>query len=453
MSNPHNARGASGVLAAGLIAVCLLTTPAHAQDGRVTALESELAAQRDRIARLEALVERQNQLLEQLAAKDHSFPAAAASSSQPAAPATAKAAPVAVQSPSAPAALAGGGLDRFRIPGLDVSGDLRLREEFNFSDADARDRTRTVLRTRLRASYKLNDRFAVGAQLTTGDPDDPNSTDVTLGSFADDLDVSLDQAWLRYQTDRLALWGGKFPLPFVRTDMVWDGDVSPQGVGATYSLPLGDAAKLDARAIYFVIDEASNGADSDMIGVQGVLATPLSRDLKLTLAGAYYRYGLNSLVGADAGDFRSNLIAGGRYLSNFRLVNGTAALAWSGLGARWPVTLTGDYVHNHGAAVSSDSGFNVELGAGRIVARGDWRFAYNYSEVGVDAVFAAFSHDNLNIATNYRLHGLGVDYVPVDNVVLNATLYHYRPLDPLYAGANDPSDWLNRVRLNMLLSF
>ena len=71
----------------------------------------------------------------------------------------------------------------------------------------------------------------------------------------------------------------------------------------------------------------------------------------------------------------------------------------------------------------------------------------------VDAVFAAFSHDNLGIATNYRLHGLSIEHVPVDNLVLNATLYHYRPLDPVYAGASQPHDWLNRLRLNMLVSF
>lgn len=429
----------------GLIVACLAAAPVAAQDSRVAAMERELATQRDRIVRLEALIERQSQLIEQLAAKGQHV----AGSSSAIVAATPRPAPA----PAQPVVVAGSGSDPFRIPGLDLSGDLRLREEFNFSDADARDRTRTVLRARVRATYKLNDRLSVGGQLATGDPDDPNSTDVTLGNFADDLDLSLDQAWLRYQADRLTVWAGKFPLPFVRTDMVWDGDVSPQGVAATYGLPIGGTAKLDARALYFVVDEASAGADSDMIGVQAVLSTRIAADLKLTLAGAYYRYGLNSVAGADAGDFRSNMIAGGRYLSDFRLLNGTATLAWSGLGARWPVTLTGDYIHNSGAAVSADSGFNIELGAGRTAARGDWRVVYNYSEVGVDAVFAAFSHDNLNIATNYRLHGLGVDYVPADNVVLGATFYHYRPLDALYAGSNDPHDWLDRVRLNLLLSF
>lgn len=434
-------RRASAFATVGLFVSASLAAPAHAEDRRVADMQSEMAAQRERIARLEALVERQSRLIEELGGKI-AAPTAAAPA---AALATAPVAPTA--SPSF--ARVGGG---FAIPGLDVAGDVRIREEFNVSDADARDRTRTVLRARLRATYTLNDRFTVGGQLTTGDPGDPNSTDVTLSNFDDDLDVSLDQAWIRYQAGGLTAWAGKFPLPFMRTDMLWDGDVSPQGFGASYGVALG-GARLDARAIYFILDEASGGPDSDMMGVQGVFATPLGADLRLTLAGAYYRYALKSVSGADAGDFRSNLIAGGRYVSDFRLLNGIASLVWTGLGARWPVVLTGDYVHNRGAAVASDRGYNIELSAGRTAFAGDWRVFYNYSRVGVDAVFAAFSNDNLNIATNYQLHGLAVDYVPVDNIVLNATFYRYRPLKALYAGANQPRDWLNRVRLNMLLNF
>lgn len=440
MNAVRTPRATSRFYGAGLLMTCLLAGPALGEDGRVAAMERELAAQRERITRLEALIERQSQVIEQLSAKETGSPTVTSLASPPA-------------SHPVQTAAASGGSDMVRVPGLDVSGDVRIREEFNVSDADARDRTRTVFRARLRAAYAVSDKLAVGGQLTTGDPDDPNSTDVTLSNFDDDLDVSLDQAWIRYQAGGLTAWAGKFPLPFVRTDMIWDGDVSPQGFGASYSLPLGGGAKLEARAVYFIVDEASGGPDSDMVGIQSVLAGPLASDLKLTLAGAYYRYRLDSLVGADAGDFRSNLIAGGRYASDFRLLNGAASLVWTGLGPRWPVSLTGDYVHNQGAAVSSDSGFNVELSAGRSVAKGDWRFFYNYSEVGVDAVFAAFSHDNIGIATNYRLHGLSVDYVPADKVVLNATLYHYRPLDMLYAGANQPHDWLRRIRLNMLLSF
>lgn len=420
-----------------LLAATALTAalPAHAQDSRLDALERRLAEQQARIEQLEALVARQSAQLAQSAQ-----PAPAAGP----APQLAAAAPVPASTATASATPAA-----FRIPGLDVSGDLRVRQEWNYGTA--RDRSRSVLRARIRASYAVNDRISVGAQLATGDPDDPNSADVTLGNFVDDLAVSLDQAWIRYAHGGLTVQAGKFPQLFQRTDMVWDGDVSPQGLGATYAIDLGNGAKLDARALYFVIDEASTARDSDMLGGQINAAAPLGSDLKLALAGSYYHYRLGSVAGADAGDFRGNLLSGGRYLSDFHLVEGLGSLTYAGLSPRWPLAFTADYVHNLGAAVPGDTGFNLEFAAGRTAQRGDWRIAYNYSEVQVDAVFAAFSHDNLDLSTNYRLHGVGLGYVPAPNLLIDLAWYHYRLLDARYTTA--PLTWLDRVRLNFMVSF
>ena len=71
--------------------------------------------------------------------------------------------------------------------------------------------------------------------MTTGNQDDPNSSDITLGDFLDDLTISLDRAYLGVRLGDLFLSGGKFANPFLRTDLVWDGDVNPQGAGARYT--------------------------------------------------------------------------------------------------------------------------------------------------------------------------------------------------------------------------
>src|SRR3546814_18923224 len=101
--------------------------------------------------------------------------------------------------------------------------------------------------------------------------------------------------------------------------MLWDGDVSPQGAALAYTADLG-GAKVDARGIYFVIDEAAVARDSDMLGGQFALSAPFASDFKAGLTGSYYHYRLGSVAGADAGDFRGNLISGGRYLSDFPLL-------------------------------------------------------------------------------------------------------------------------------------
>ena len=431
-----------------LAATALSFVPAgHAQEDRLDALERRIAEQQARIEQLEARVAKQSEV-QQKAPAPSPIPSASVATAAPGSPPAPGAAPISAPARLASASSAADG--SFGIPGLDVSGDVRVRQEWNF--VPGRDRSRSAVRARLRASYAIDDHFSAGAQIATGDPDDPNSTDVTLGSFVDDFAVSLDQAWVRYKNGGFTAYAGKFPQPFQRTDMLWDGDVSPQGAALSYRADLG-GAKLDARGLYFVIEEAAVARDSDMLGGQIALSAPFSSDFKAGLTGSYYHYRLGSVAGADAGDFRGNLIAAGRYLSDFHLVEGIGTFGWSGVSPRWPVSFTADYVKNLGAAVPGDTAFNLELAAGRTTEPGDWRLSYNYSEVEVDSVLAAFSHDNIDLSTNYRLHGLGLSHVPARNLQLDLLWYHYRPLDPLYAGGLSPTEWLDRVRLAFMLSF
>ena len=96
---------------------------------------------------------------------------------------------------------------------LKVTGDLRLRYEGNYGAATG-DWDRGTLRARLGATYKATDAITVGARLVTGDSDNPRSSDVTFSNFADDFEVSLDQAYAALSFGDAKAWGGKFMLPF-----------------------------------------------------------------------------------------------------------------------------------------------------------------------------------------------------------------------------------------------
>lgn len=432
-------------IAAALLATTFATVPALAgdgaeQDSRMAELEARLEAQEARILQLErellaATAAPVSPPRTQVEGQAGTVRVAGSPSPSPM-PAVATAAPA---SPSAPA--------------LSVSGDLRLRYEHNGSDNDAPDDGRGVIRARIRAGYQVNDWLQLGAQLATGSQDDPNTTDVTLGNFNDDLEVSLDQAYAHVSRGGLDIWGGKFPQVFRRTDLVWDGDVSPQGLAARYRVPLAEGLSLGATGIYFPIDRSVDGPDSTMTGGQVELAAD-GAAWSAAIAAAYYDYRLGSVASADAGDFRGNLLRpDGRYLSDFDLVDVIAEVRVQPWDARWPISLTADYVKNFGAATGADSGYSAALAIGRAEEAGDLRFGYAYSQAEADAVFAAFSHDNINIATNYRLHALSADYAYRDDLMFNATLYLYRPDEPLHAGANDPGDWLSRFRLNALVTF
>jgi hypothetical protein len=190
-----------------------------------------------------------------------------------------------------------------------------------------------------------------------------------------------------------------------------------------------------------------------MIGGQLALSTAIDSTLQAGFTASYYHYRLGSVADADIGDFRGNALSQGRYISDFHLIEALGTIGWKGPSRRWPVTLTADYVKNAGARVSGDSGYNLDLAIGANALPGDWRLAYNYSEVGVDAVLAAFSHDNIDISTNYRLHGLVVSYVPARHLLLDAAWYRFRPLDPHFVSALSDLEWANRVRLDLTAEF
>ena len=335
-----------------------------------------------------------------------------------------------------------------------VTGDLRLRAQLDSSDADAPSRDSTQLRARIGASYRHGDRLSLVARLVTGDPDDPNSTDVQLANWVDDLQVSLDLAYLQFKLNGATLYAGKFPQLFVRTDLLWDGDVNPQGLGATVKKSLRDGSSVRAAAAALQVDEQSAGPESTMVGLQIGYDSATYRGWKFDVSGSHYRYQLGSMAGADAGDFRSNTRnVDGSYASEFELSDVIAGATWQGDNARWPLRFVADVTRNHAAHAGRDTAYGIDVVVGRTSQPGDWRIAYGHAVAEVDSVLAAFSHDNLSIATNYRLHSLTFDYTPTPKAVVGAIWYKYRPKDPAFAGTNNPADWLDRFRLYYLLHF
>jgi hypothetical protein len=423
-------------LTTGLCLATLCATPAFAQSAAETdQIRAQIEALRAEQARIDELQRRTDESLRALEAR--LAPAGAA-------PAAA-AAPVAASAPAKAAS----------VPSrLAVTGDVRLRGQGDYSDEDGRARNSSQVRARIGATYKVSDRISIGGRLVTGDGDDPNSTDVQLSNFVDDLQVTLDLAYAQIDFGDLKIYGGKVPQPFTRTDLVWDSDVNPQGISSVYKHALGNGGAFRANALAFVIDEQAAADDSTMIGGQLGYDSPAFGAWKYDISAAYYDYDLRSVVGGDSGDFRTNLLdVDGSYLSDFNLSDLVVGATWTGAGDRWPVRLLGDYVTNHGAATDADTGYGADFIVGRASKAGDWRVTYGYSKADADAVLAAFSHDNTSIGSNYRLHSLTLDYVPAPRTMVSAIWYHYRPEDALYAGSNDPSDWLDRLRLAFLMSF
>ena len=342
-------------------------------------------------------------------------------------------------------------------------GDFRLRYEntnnvqtsTSFPDLNINVRQREVVRFRAGITKKINGLLNFGARLATGSSNDPNTADVTLGNFVNDLEFSLDRVYLQLTYQDLFLTGGKFANPFLKTDLVWDGDVNPQGVAGSYTFSGSGQITPKLIGVYSIIDEHTIDRDSYMVGGQVQFGIKPGRDLSLTLAGAYYDYTINSLINADAGDTRSNNLTsdGKAYISDFDLVDAIAVVEYRGFGEHYPIRFVGDLVKNINAGAAEggeDEGFMFDLYVGRASKKNDLRFRYGYSEAETDAVFAAFSNDNTTIATNYQQHTVTIDYVAVENTTLNLTWYLHRRKE---LGTTDSNEFISRLRLNAVVKF
>lgn len=338
---------------------------------------------------------------------------------------------------------------------LEVSGDFRLRYEANSSDGPIPSWDRGVLRGRFGAAYKLSDRVTLGGRIVTGDADNPRTSDTTIGSFNGDFDISLDQAYVAFTNNDLFLTGGKFAKPFISTELVWDGDVNPQGLGGHFEFFDTERSAARFAGIYFLINQSIFEKGSDMLGGQVSLDFRIQDNWNVSLSTAYYDYNIGLLNPTVPGGARGNNVTDDRlhYVSDFNLWDTVGTLSYNGFGDRWPVRLVADYVKNLGAEVSQDSGYGFDLFAGNLNQPGHFLFRYGYSQVETDAVLGMFSNDNIVYPTNYELHTFSVDYALREHTFVGLTSYLYRHLEWDAEAALYPNDWVSRTRLNLYFTF
>ncbi len=94
------------------------------------------------------------------------------------------------------------------------------------------DRQRLRERFRLGIGAQIDDEWAAGVRLATGNTTNPVSTNQTLGTSLANDSFNLDRAFIRFQPySWVTAWLGRFPDPWFSTDLVWDDDVNFDGVG------------------------------------------------------------------------------------------------------------------------------------------------------------------------------------------------------------------------------
>jgi hypothetical protein len=340
---------------------------------------------------------------------------------------------------------------------LKQTGDLRLRydaSEESHCDTWTSDgltcvRSRNRFRIRLRwgVEKKLSDEFLVGFRLATSDApsgstllSDPTSTNVTMGNFFAYKPIFVDQAYVIYTPNFFKDWGpvekveigaGKWKNPFEKysTPLIWDRDVTPEGIYEQATLGLWKTERTTVRwditGGQMVLTEGmAKNTDSELYAVQTGfdMATYAFGDNPVEMRTGFSFYGFTGYpVNAPVyGMTRGNTEHPGMTPSQTEKMNiFDLYQEFKIYPFNLPSTFWGNYFVNAspshfpvGIDSKDSNGYGLGLILGEAKKPGGWEFALNYRYVGANATAGVFGDSDFGAygGTNNKGWTIGVSY-------------------------------------------
>ena len=385
------------------------------------------------------------------------------------------------------------------MKGAKYSGDFRLRQEyFDFFDKNlnngATDRSRNRFRIRLRYGFEKDygDDWKMGFRLvsatagTNGVATDNTSTNVTLGNpgYSVYKNIYIDRAYAQYSPNGLKDYGaikgasigaGKFDNPFLRysTPIMWDGDVTPEGLyeKATLQLHSGEENKLNlyATAGQFILNEnAGTDTDAQLYGYQGALnwstynfgtETPVDFSLGMSF---YHTINYSRTVASNTAS-TSYLRTNSQNGDEFEIWDFYPEVKFN-VGNR-PLTLWYNFVTNADDTDGDPATFGEKEDAwgfgfkyGKAKKKGQWELFYGYYQIEANAVMAAFSDSDFGGPggagfTNRKGHKFGLGYQLTDSITFNWTGYVVKPLNHTVTVASSANETVFRSQADLVYKF
>ncbi len=300
-----------------------------------------------------------------------------------------------------------------------LSGDFRLRWEGIYEDErDDRERGRFRLRFGFKAEVAEDIRLIV--RLATGGGD-PVSTNQTVGDGLAGKDITLDRAYVDWKiNDNLALFGGKMKNPFLRvggTSLVWDSDLNPEGVVATFN-----SGMFFGNLGWLVVAEDSAAEDVFIYAAQAGLKFNLGDNGSLTTGVGYFDY--TDVAGAVPffqEQAKGNSVdANGNYLFDYSILELYAEYKKQFMDL--PLTIYAEWTHNTEVDFE-DTAYTIGVKLGSSKRQGDMQFSYAYRDTEADALIGTFTDsDFAGGNTDSNGHFIKANYLLRENVVLGVGL-------------------------------
>lgn len=313
------------------------------------------------------------------------------------------------------------------LESIKLSGDIRARFEHIDQEGDGKpDRNRGRFRARLQLDAPVHPEWSLGFRLASDEGGDPVSTNQTFGDSLSKKSVYIDLAYVDFHPASVAglsMIAGKMNNPFYivgKNQLIWDGDLTPEGIAATWKTDLSDTMQLFTNGGAFYISENENGNDLSLYGIQAGLKHSWDKDTYLLGGLGYYAYdevkGMADLDRDSAKKkFYGNSNNGTYYTGGYKMTNVFAEYAM--MYGEMPVSVFGDYVKNNVAVSNGDTGWLIGGKLNKMKKAGSWEVSYDYRELQKDAVLGIFcDSDFIGGGTGGRGHRFGVGYQITDNV-------------------------------------
>ncbi|HLP07844.1 MAG TPA: putative porin [Opitutaceae bacterium] len=330
-----------------------------------------------------------------------------------------------------------------QITEFKLGGDVRLRHQYqetrNQNTTLTTDRTRERFRFRLNGDVQMQKGWSAGFALETASAAD--SGNQTFENGGDDYSIYLARAYIGWQPrNDLKFVAGKIKNPIYTTDLVWDGDINPQGVSETYIVSLGGKDSIEFRALQSIMDDNNEatkgrtGNDAWLFAQQAVF-TKYFGTTKLIAAPGYMAYSTSNMSGlTNETPFNGDTI--GLSLATF-----AGEVEFANIGAEgnslkvyWDSSYNfeaGTRVHKvyglSSATWNKDPlawllGVGYSHGSGKL--QGDWNVRLDYRRIGVGSIDPNLSDSDFAFGNlNQDGFKLGASYNLVDFCSLNVTYF------------------------------
>ena len=376
---------------------------------------------------------------------------------------------------------------------MKFSGDLRLRHDTQWRDEGDDKYTRNRERFRLRFGFKTKPTKTteVGVRLASGSGFQ-NTTNQSADEHARGKNIFIDRAYLTWKPSSfIEITGGKQKNSLFTSPLVWDSDVSPEGITERFNTKVADSVKLFANFGQWFLEELNmKDTDRDAVLLLYQLGSEIkaSDNVSIQIAGTYYDFlNLDELKWNDGvlSDKDEFLGYNNKHSQQMIFDNKEKLLnefgCWE-IGAKVkikkvlpvPVSIFATYLVNEEADMDKlvekgvdpgdsdpadlmayggddrDNGWLAGVALGSKKKKGDWYMKYFYQKLEDYAFPAVFVDSDFHGGgTNNKGHYVQGVYCLADNIQAKATGFLTKREDEDKDGKKDE----DRIQLDIIIKF